>query len=450
MMAVSSPRSSPAPTVGSALGNKGGDGSELNTTTLTSGLNTSASLGAASNQQQGGLEYQTAAGVERRVTWLEEDVAVLRRRLLDECGQKHGGDGAASSCGSCLDGSGTGHGGVPSTGVPLRDIMVRFDEDLLAERKEREALLARINALEDSVAQEKQERDVQLRAFSKELEFTMKDLISRIDEGLCASALAMREKTDQTEGRLRTLIGRVDENLSLGAAALQDAFEAAFGAGAPHAEATVPAVAPANEVRMSAEQSHVQQYEGGQAPNTAADPDAAAAANDPSGLAADRVQVAQAADMGSSDELIRSWDQLRQENYRLRERRARLQSASVMSSISVSTGSGAHGSNTASPVAYPSTLQVSGNGLGTPYGGARPRAVVTPYRGQGSVPTSAGNGIQAYAGKAVVVVPSSAGSSLAAPVASGPVASGAAAQHQQQVQAQAPPRLCAAAPSPST
>merc|ERR1719161_3402999 len=68
---------------------------------------------------------------------------------------------------------------------------------------------------------------MQLRAFSSELETTMRGLIGRIDEGLSAGAAAMRERTDQTEDRIRGLIKRVDEGLSAGAAALQDTLVSA-------------------------------------------------------------------------------------------------------------------------------------------------------------------------------------------------------------------------------
>ncbi|CAE8585585.1 unnamed protein product [Polarella glacialis] len=142
-----------------------------------------------------------AGGVERRVAWLEEDVAVLHRRLRDECGEGQGG----------------------ASGDPgLRALVARLDGELASERRSREQLEARIDALEESSKRENKEREVQLRNFAVDLESTMRGLIGRIDEGLSVGASAMRERTDQTEVRLRTLIKRVDEGLSAGAAALQD------------------------------------------------------------------------------------------------------------------------------------------------------------------------------------------------------------------------------------
>jgi len=159
-------------------------------TSAASDLNTS--IGQSSRQQ---------AGFERRVAWLEEDVAVLTRRIKEETGSE-AGPGAAGDPG-------------------LRALVARLDGELAAERRSRERLEAKMKTLEDSVHRERVEREAQLRAFSGELESTMRGLIGRIDEGLSSGAASMREKTDQTEVRLRTLIKRVDEGLSAGAAALQ-------------------------------------------------------------------------------------------------------------------------------------------------------------------------------------------------------------------------------------
>lgn len=143
-------------------------------------------------------------GFERRVAWLEEDVAVLHRRLRDECNESsNAGPGAAGDSG-------------------LRALVARLDGELAAERRSREVMEARMNQLEDCIRHERKEREAQLRAFSNELETTMRGLIGRIDESLSAGAASMRERTDVTEARLRGLIKRVDEGLSAGAAALQD------------------------------------------------------------------------------------------------------------------------------------------------------------------------------------------------------------------------------------
>lgn len=144
------------------------------------------------------------AGFERRVAWLEEDVAVLRRRLRDECD-----DGGGNMGGACDD-------------LSLSALVQRLDDQVAGERRARESLQTRMNQLEDAIMLERKEREVQLRGFSAELEATMRGLIGRIDGGISACAASMRERSDETETRLRSLIRRVDEGLSAGAAALQD------------------------------------------------------------------------------------------------------------------------------------------------------------------------------------------------------------------------------------
>jgi len=145
--------------------------------------------------------------VERRVAWLEEDVAVLHRRLRDDCGEG-GTAGAAGDSG-------------------LRALVARLDGELAAERRSREAMEARINQLEETIRQERKEREAQLRGFSSELETAMRGLIERINDGV--SAAAVRERTEVSgisEDRLRELIQRVDQGLASGAAALQDTLTA--------------------------------------------------------------------------------------------------------------------------------------------------------------------------------------------------------------------------------
>jgi hypothetical protein len=147
--------------------------------------------------------------LETRMAWLEEDVAVLQRRLRDECGD-----------------SMSGTGGVTASDPSLRALVARLDGEMGCERKAREALEVRVAGCEGKVAWERREREDQLQEFSAQLEVAMKDIISRIEESLAISASAMRERTEQTESRLRTLIQRVDEGLSLGAVALQDTLSA--------------------------------------------------------------------------------------------------------------------------------------------------------------------------------------------------------------------------------
>eukprot|EP00930_Biecheleria_cincta_P000735 TRINITY_DN10174_c0_g2_i1.p1 TRINITY_DN10174_c0_g2~~TRINITY_DN10174_c0_g2_i1.p1 ORF type:complete len:442 (-),score=38.94 TRINITY_DN10174_c0_g2_i1:74-1399(-) len=140
---------------------------------------------------------QWKAACERQISWLEEDIAVLSRRIKMDCGE-------------CV--------GPPAD---IAALMTCLDADAAAERQSRLQLDARLKALEDAVSQEHEERETHLQTTSNEVELAMKDLIGRIDEGLSASASSMRQRTDQTEQTLRTLIKRVDEGLSAGANALQ-------------------------------------------------------------------------------------------------------------------------------------------------------------------------------------------------------------------------------------
>jgi len=209
--------------------------------------------------------HRSQAGFERRVAWLEEDVALLHRRLRDERGE----------------GAGANNGGNDSNG--LRMITARVDDELEKERQTRELLEARVERLEDRITKEKRERELQLNSFSTELETVMRSLIDRIDMGLSSStASALQaagigafDRTDDTEARLRTLIKRVDEGLSAGALALQDQL--------------VGAAEPLNLGRDRVK--------------------AGAAHDEPD----------EAPTESNSDQLIASWDRLRQENRVLRE-----------------------------------------------------------------------------------------------------------------------------------
>jgi hypothetical protein len=164
----------------------------------------------------------------------------------------------------CGEGNSSGDSG-------LRALVARLDGELSAERRSREALEARMTHLEDSIRHERKGREAQLRGFSAELETTMRGLIGRIDEGLSAGAAAMSERTDATEARLRGLIKRVDEGLSAGAAALQDTLCATGALSAP-------------------------------TQNTQSMPRTAAGREEGQGM---------------SDELAKTWEQLRQEQLRI-------------------------------------------------------------------------------------------------------------------------------------
>mmetsp|Transcript_37806 Transcript_37806/g.46847 ORF Transcript_37806/g.46847 Transcript_37806/m.46847 type:complete len:322 (-) Transcript_37806:131-1096(-) len=168
----------------------------------TSGVNSQA--GSELNTSVGGMSHQTQP-LERRVAWLEEDVAVIHRRVKLECGEIGNGNAAAADSG-------------------LRQLVLRLDGELAAERRARQLLEARMTSLEASMKKDKIDREAHLKGFSTELEGVMRGLIGRIDEGLSAGAASMKERTDQTEVRMRRLINRVDEGLTAGAAALKDSL----------------------------------------------------------------------------------------------------------------------------------------------------------------------------------------------------------------------------------
>jgi len=184
--------------------------------------------------------------------------------------------------------------------------VARLDGELEAERLARDGLSARMKQLEDSILQERMERQMQLRGFSTELEATMRGLIGRIDEGIAAGATLMRERTDETEARLRSLIQRVDVGLSAGAAALQEPIkEQGDALFAPGVQSPTR---PTSPFRMDAV------AEAGRRPLNIHEMRATGQA-DVQGVA--------------TGQLMRSWEQLRQENVRLLEQRSQIQSAGV-------------------------------------------------------------------------------------------------------------------------
>lgn len=171
--------------------------------------NTSVGSGSLSRQQ---------LGVERRVAWLEEDVSVLHRRFKEECGE----------------------GGFAEGDQGLRALVARLDGELSAERRARQALEARLASMEVALQDERAERDAQMKAFSSELEVTLRGLITRIDGGLTSGAARVRGQAEEAEARLQHLISRVDEGLTAGAAALQETLNAADPGSPLHARSDSP------------------------------------------------------------------------------------------------------------------------------------------------------------------------------------------------------------------
>jgi len=323
--AKESPRSS---TAGFAAGGPGSDG------------NTSVQ-GAPYSRQQ--------AGFDRRIAWLEEDVAMLHRRFRDDTDGGAGGD----------DG--------------FRAWMSRMDAEITEERAARARLEARLDGMLEMLAMERRERQAQLKNFSSELEHTLRDLIGRIDDGLSVGASASAVSADATEERLRTLIKRIDEGLLTGAAALQDTLSLAGATTGEEQRMSQPPTPLGTGLAASlpAPAGNSPQSEGGhsdgawrpaQLPQTSVvGPiqehfDASAptvhivrpqpqpltfAAVQPIGYlqpvqssaamsaVSHSVNGAASNDDAESDALIRDWDRLRQENSLLKERRAQLQGRMV-------------------------------------------------------------------------------------------------------------------------
>jgi len=160
---------------------------------------------AMTASSQAGSDLNTSTGtrqnasVERRVAWLEEDVAVLHRRVKTEVGEI---GGAAGDSG-------------------LRAVVGRLHNELAQERHLRELQEARLSSMEEQLKREQRNREASMAALSKELETMVKQLIGRIDQGLSFSANSMKERTEQTEMRMRSMLQRVDEGL-IAAAAIQE------------------------------------------------------------------------------------------------------------------------------------------------------------------------------------------------------------------------------------
>ncbi|CAE7681906.1 PRA1F2 [Symbiodinium microadriaticum] len=161
---------------------------------------------AVSASSQAGSDLNTSTGtrqnasIERRVAWLEEDVAVLHRRVKTEVGEI---GGAAGDSG-------------------LRALVGRLHNELAQERHLRELQEARLASMEEQLKREQRNREASMTALSKELETMVKKLIGRIDQGLSFSANSMKERTDQTEMRMRSMLQRVDEGITAAAAIQED------------------------------------------------------------------------------------------------------------------------------------------------------------------------------------------------------------------------------------
>jgi len=134
---------------------------------------------------------------ERRIAWLEEDVAMLHRRLRDECKE----------------------GNIDNTGDPaaksdhnIVQLVKHLDEKLAAEGLARQELGARVLSVENGLTLESCERKDTLSGFSLELQTAIQAVIEKIDQGLTRGAATVREQTQSTEERIRFMMKKVNQS----------------------------------------------------------------------------------------------------------------------------------------------------------------------------------------------------------------------------------------------
>ncbi|CAE7868624.1 Shprh [Symbiodinium necroappetens] len=115
-------------------------------------ISASSQAGSDLNTSAGGTSRQSA-NVERRIAWLEEDVAVLHRRVKAECSDLGGGVAGDSG---------------------LRALVARLDGELAQERRMQELLEARMVTVEESLQAERKDREASINTLASELDKTMK------------------------------------------------------------------------------------------------------------------------------------------------------------------------------------------------------------------------------------------------------------------------------------
>mmetsp|Transcript_66473 Transcript_66473/g.168428 ORF Transcript_66473/g.168428 Transcript_66473/m.168428 type:complete len:1131 (+) Transcript_66473:109-3501(+) len=302
-------------------------------------------------------------GFERRLAWLEEDVSVLHRRLRDECSEGGPGGAAAGDQG-------------------LRALVMRLDAELSSEHRAREGVEAKLASFQDALHAHRRELEAQMHSFSAGMEGMMGTLVDRIDRGLSNGAATLRLSTEETEVRLRNLMATMDQ----GSSAADVAPVTATGRRStsprrPVFEAASAASPLANLAHRSSISAPVGSI-GGRLQHQAQE-----APGQPGQHRVGSGAVGTAEAVGSqAEQLMESYDRLRQENAWLRDQRARMHGAAA------TPGGGVTPSATPS-LAYPSTLQVPGSGLGQglapPYaGGLRSSGATSPVTLQAQSATS--------------------------------------------------------------
>jgi len=135
---------------------------------------------------------------ERRIACLEEDVAMLHRRLRVEF--KEGN----------IDN--TGDHAAAKSDHNIIQLVEHLDEKLAAESLARQELGARVLAVEKGLTLESSERKDTLSGFSLELQTAIQSVIEKIDQGLTVGAATVREQTQSTEERIRFMMKKVNQS----------------------------------------------------------------------------------------------------------------------------------------------------------------------------------------------------------------------------------------------
>jgi len=137
---------------------------------------------------------------ERRIACLEEDVAMLHRRLRVEF--KEGN----------IDN--TGDHAAAKSDHNIIQLVEHLDEKLAAESLARQELGARVLAVENGLTLESCERKDTLSGFSLELQTAIQSVIEKIDQGLNVGAASVREQTQSTGERIRFMMKKVNQSYS--------------------------------------------------------------------------------------------------------------------------------------------------------------------------------------------------------------------------------------------
>lgn len=139
--------------------------------------------------------------LERRVAWLEEDLGVKYQQAGATIADAEGRDEGEER---------------------LKVLAQHLLSELEHERRWRDELDLSLTRIEASLRKERADREQALWSLSAELEESMTDLVTRIDNGLNEGTQSLKSRAERTEAALRGLISRLEDGLETGAKALQE------------------------------------------------------------------------------------------------------------------------------------------------------------------------------------------------------------------------------------